>query len=79
MNAHARFPAVKPPLSKVGKDMLNLAKTLRRHAHAYKREALSYEASGNLKLYRECRAASTEAWRKARWYCFHAGLNRLSQ
>ena len=79
MNAHARFPAIKPPLTETGKAFLNLARTLRRHAHEYKREALGYEASGNLKLYRECRSASTEAWRKARWYCFHASLNRLPQ
>jgi len=79
MNAHARLTgtSVKPPLTEAGKAMLSLAKTLKRHAHAYKREALEYEVAGDLKRYRECRSASTEAWRKARWYAFHAGLNRL--
>lgn len=80
MNAHARLTGtpVKPLLTETGKAMLSLAKTLKRIAHEYKREALEWEAKGNLKFYRECRAASTEAWRKAWFYLDHADMNRIT-
>lgn len=47
------------------KDWLDHARGNRRRAFEYRREALRYEADGNLPRYRQCRDQSDRSWRLA--------------
>ena len=48
--------------------LFSLSQSQRRLSHENNREALKYEADGNLRLYRECRDAAKQFWRDAKWH-----------
>lgn len=48
--------------------MFDCSQTMRRLAHRYKREALEWEAKGNLVNYHACRNESDRCWRTAWWH-----------
>ncbi len=56
---------------------LSLAKTMRRLAHSARREALKWEADGNLKNYIAMRHECDRLWGSAKFYLLHAKIGAL--
>lgn len=54
------------PANRMVRDLVSLARSENHIATRYRHEAAKYEASGNLKLYRECLLAEREYRRQAR-------------
>lgn len=54
--------------------MFDCSQTMRRLAHRLKREALEWEAKGNLVNYHACRTESDRYWRTAKWNLQQARL-----
>ncbi len=53
---------------------LSLARTMRRLAHSARREALKWEADGNLKNYIAMRHECDRLWGSAKFYLLHAKI-----
>ncbi len=53
---------------------LSLSQTMRRLAHSARREALKWEAEGNLKHYTTMRHECDRLWDAAKFYLLHAKI-----